>query len=430
MSTRRLRSQALSIFKAALRAADPADAVVRYLKKRDLARFRRIYVVGAGKAGASMARAAESVLGRRITAGLVNVKDGHLAKVRRIELNECGHPVPDERGVEGSKRIAAIAEAAEAGDLVLCLISGGASALLPLPAAPITLAEKQEVTRLLLQSGANIHEINAVRKHISRIKGGQLARLAAPADVEALLLSDVIGDDLDVIGSGPAAPDASTFASAVAILRRFGIWKRTPRAMCERLESGTRGEIPETPEPADPIFQNVRNIVIGSNRLALDAAARKARELGFRTLILASGIQGETRDVARMHAAIAREILEAGNPLKPPACIITGGETTVTIKGDGLGGRNQEFVLAAAVDIAGLENVVVFSAGTDGTDGPTDAAGAIADGDTLRRAPDALRYLAANDSYHYFQPLGDLVITGPTNTNVMDVRIVLVGSRK
>lgn len=430
MSTRRLRSQALSIFKAALRAADPADAVVRHLKKRDLSRYRGIYVVGAGKAGASMARAAESVLGRRITGGLVNVKDGHLAKVRHIELHECGHPVPDERGVAGSERIAAIAEAAEAGDLVLCLISGGASALMPLPAAPVTLAEKQEVTRLLLHSGANIHEINAVRKHISRIKGGQLARLAAPADVEALLLSDVIGDDLDVIGSGPAAPDASTFASAVAILRRFGIWKRTPRSVRDRLESGTRGEIPETPKPADPIFKNVRNTVIGSNRLALDAAERKARELGFRTLILASGIQGETRDVARMHAAIAREIVEASNPLKAPACIVTGGETTVTIKGEGLGGRNQEFVLAAAIDIAGLENVVVFSAGTDGTDGPTDAAGAIADGDTLRRAPEALRYLGANDSYHYFQPLGDLVITGPTNTNVMDVRLVLIGSRK
>jgi len=428
--SRLLRRQALSIFKAALAAADPVEPVLRHLRRRDFSRFRNIYVVGAGKAGASMAMAAERALGRRIAAGLVNVKYGATAKLRRIELNPCGHPLPDEAGVAGSTRIAQIAAQAGEGDLVLCLISGGASALLPLPAEPVTLAEKQAATQLLLACGATIHEFNCVRKHLSRIKGGQLARLAAPAAVEALLLSDVIGDDLDVIGSGPTAPDGSTFADAFAILQKFALVERVPASVRERIERGVRGELPETPKAGEPLFRRVRNVLVGNNRLALDAAAKRARQLGFRTLVLSSGIQGETREIARMHAAIAREIVSTSRPVKAPACIVTGGETTVTLHGDGLGGRNQEFVLAAALEIAGLENVVVLSAGTDGSDGPTDAAGAIADGDTLRRNPDARRYLERNDSYHYFQPLHDLVITGPTNTNVMDVRILLVGAVK
>jgi glycerate 2-kinase len=424
-----LRRHVRSVFRAALSTADPTDAVVRYLRgRRGLERFTKVYVVGAGKAGASMALGVERAVGRRITRGLVNVKDGHLAKLRRVELHECGHPLPDARGAEGALRIAAIAREADAETLVICLISGGASALLPLPADPITLAEKQAVTGLLLASGANIHEMNAVRKHMSAIKGGQLARLAAPATVETLLLSDVTGDDLDVIGSGPTAPDASTFATARAVLETHGILDRAPQSVRDRIERGVRAEIADTPKAGDPTFDRVRHTVIGSNRLALDAAARRARELGYKPLILSSEIQGETRDVARMHAAIAREVALRGRPAKPPVCLITGGETTVTLKGDGLGGRNQEFVLAAAIDIADLPGVVVFSAGTDGTDGPTDAAGAIADGDTCRRNPDAPRYLARNDSYRYFQSLGDLVVTGPTNTNVMDVRIVLIGA--
>jgi hydroxypyruvate reductase len=425
-----LRRQALSIFKAALAAADPVDAVLRHLRSRDFSRFQHIYVVGAGKAGASMAMAAERALGRRIAAGLVNVKYGATAKLRRIELNPCGHPLPDEAGVAGSTRIAQIAAQAGEGDLVLCLISGGGSALLPLPAEPITLAEKQATTQLLLACGATIHEFNCVRKHLSRIKGGQLARLAAPAAVESLLLSDVIGDDLDVIGSGPTAPDGSTFADALAILEKFALVERVPASVRGRIERGVRGDLPETPKAGDPLFRRVRNVLVGNNRLALDAAARRARELGFRTLVLSSEIQGETREIARMHAAIAREIVSTSRPVKAPACIVTGGETTVTLRGDGLGGRNQEFVLAAALEIAGLANVVVLSAGTDGSDGPTDAAGAIADGDTLLRNPDGRRYLDRNDSYRYFQPLHDLVITGPTNTNVMDVRIFLVGAAK
>jgi hydroxypyruvate reductase len=433
MSAGLLRRHARSIFRAALAAADPADAVTRHLKRLDLARFRNVYVLGAGKAGVSMAEAAERVLGRRIAAGIVNVKDGdpmrgHLVAPRRIELNACGHPVPDACGTAGAERIVEIAARAGERDLVVWLVSGGASALLPLPAAPITLEEKQAATRLLLACGADIHEFNCVRKHISRIKGGQLARIAAPAAVEGLLLSDVIGDEPGVIGSGPTAPDASTFADALAAFDRYGIRQRVPASVRKRLERGAAGGIPETPKPGDPCFRKVRNTVIGSNRLALEAARRRARELGYRVLVLASGVQGETREIARVHAAIAREIAATGHPLKPPACVITGGETTVTLHGNGRGGRNQEFVLAAAIDIAGLKNTVIFSAGTDGTDGPTDAAGAVADGNTLRRSQDARRHLENNDSYSYFQALGDLVITGPTHTNVMDVQIVLVGS--
>lgn len=424
-----LRRQALAIFRAALRAANPGEAVARRLAREDFSRYRAVYVVGAGKAGAAMARAAERVLGRRITRGLVNVKDGHTARLRRIELHECGHPVPDPRGMEGARRIAEIAAGAGAGDLLLCLISGGASALLPLPAAPITLDQKQETTKLLLACGASIHEINAVRKHISRIKGGQLARLAYPAQVLSLLLSDVIGDDLDVIGSGPTAPDASTFAAARCILEKYAILGRVPGSVRARIECGANGAHPETPKPGDPVFTRVRNLVIGSNRLAVDAAAARARELGFHTLVLSTFIEGETREIGRVHAAIAREIVHSGRPLKPPACVITGGETTVTLRGNGLGGRNQEFALSAAIDIAGLRNVVVLSAGTDGSDGPTDAAGALVDGRTVARDPRAPEYLARNDSYHYFEGLHDLIVTGPTHTNVMDVHLALVGEQ-
>jgi hydroxypyruvate reductase len=267
-----------------------------------------------------------------------------------------------------------------------------------------------------------------VRKHLSSIKGGQLARLAAPATVETLLLSDVVGDDLDVIGSGPTAPDASTFESAVAVLQKYELLRRVPASVRLRLEKGAGGGIDETPKAGDAIFRRVRHAIIGSNRLALDAAAREARRLGYRALVLSSEIQGDTRDIARVHAAIAREIALRGRPVRPPACVITGGETTVRLRGDGLGGRNQEFVLAAALEIAGLRSVVVFSAGTDGTDGPTDAAGAVADGNTCRRRSDGRAHLDRNDSYRFFQPLGDLVMTGPTNTNVMDVRLLLIGA--
>ncbi len=438
---RKLRRQALAIFRASLAAADPAAALLRHVRVRNgtlfagrnrysLRGIRKIHVVGAGKAGAAMAQAVERLgfPAEKRGASLVNVKYGHVAKLRWIELNESGHPVPDAAGVRGAERIAEIAESAGSDDLVLCLISGGASALLPFPAPPVTLEEKQTVTKLLLACGATIHEINAVRKHISGIKGGQLARMAYPARVVAIILSDVIGDNLDVIGSGATAPDASTFESAQAVLEKYRIVHDIPMSIRRRLASGMRGDIRETPKRGDPIFERVQNLIVGSNRLAVEAAAAEARSLGFRTVILSTQIEGETREIARMHAAIAKEIARYGRPIARPACVISGGETTVTLHGTGTGGRNQEFVLAAAIGIAGLDGTVVLSGGTDGTDGPTDAAGAIADGSTLARGPEALKYLDDNDSYHYFEKLGDLVITGPTNTNVMDVRLMLVGA--
>ena len=440
---RKLRQQALAIFRAALAAADPAAAILRHVRMRDgaliagrtrypLRSIRKIHVVGAGKAGAAMAQAIEKLglPAEKRGESLVNVKYGHLAKLRWIQVNQSGHPVPDEAGVRGARRIAEIATGAGTEDLVICLISGGASALLPFPAPPVTLEEKQTVTKLLLACGADIHEINAVRKHISGIKGGQLARMAYPARVLALILSDVIGDNLDVTGSGATAPDGSTFSNAKAVLDKYGILDRVPANIRERLESGAHGAIRETPKRGDPAFARVQNLIVGSNRLAVEAAAAQGRKLGFHTLILSTQIEGETREIARMHAAIAKEIVRYGRPVLRPACVISGGETTVTLRGNGSGGRNQEFVLAAALDIAGLEQTVVLSGGTDGTDGPTDAAGAIADGSTLARGPQAQKHLDANDSYHYFEELGDLVITGPTNTNVMDVRLMLVGNRR
>jgi len=435
-----LRRDALAIFKTALKAADPAEAIRRHVAVEDgtlrvgrkryrLDRFRRVIVAGAGKASAHMGEALERLLGRRIAGGLINTKYGHLARLKRIGLNECGHPVPDAEGVEGARKIAALVAEATAEDLVLCLISGGASALLPLPAEPITLEEKQETTRLLLACGATIQEINAVRKHISAIKGGQLARLAAPATVIALLLSDVIGDPLDVIGSGPTAPDESTFATAWGVIEKCALQDRIPAVIRHRLEAGMFGEIDETPKPGEACFRRVQNLIVGSNRLAVDAAARGARERGYKAVVLSTLIEGETRDIASMHAAILKEAIASGRPARPPVCFISGGETTVTLRGDGLGGRNQEFALACALALDGVAGAVALSGGTDGTDGPTDAAGALADGRTLGRAravgQDAAAALQRNDSYRFFDALGDLIRTGPTGTNVMDVRLLL-----
>ncbi len=417
-----LRRQALRIFQAALKAADPAEAVLRHAHLVGVEAYRNIYVIGAGKASAQMARAVERLLGSRIKGGEINVKDGHAAALRRIRINECSHPIPDQRGVAGARRIAQIASQAGPDDFIVCLISGGASALLPFPAPPITLAEKQKTTRLLLNCGANIHEINCVRKHISLIKGGQLARLAYPATLLTLVLSDVIGDDLDVIGSGPTVPDRSTFADARAIFDKYRIWSKLPAAVRNRFTSA----VGETPKPGDKIFEKTRTIIVGSNALAVDAAVLEARRLGFHTLVLSTFIEGEAREVARLHAAVAKELRATGRPIQTPACVISGGETTVTIRGQGLGGRNQEFALAAALDIAGLSDTLILSAGTDGTDGPTDAAGALVDGTTLTRGRNAAAFLANNDSYHFFEAIGDLIKTGPTGTNVADIHLILV----
>ncbi len=427
-----LRKDALAICKAALRAADPEEALLRHVKCADgvltagggkyrLEKIRNIYVVGAGKACAPMAKAVEKLLGKRITASCVIVKDGHTLPLRRVQLREAAHPVPDERGVAAAEEILALAAGAGGEDLVICLISGGASALMPLPAEGFTLAEKQGLTRQMLAAGANIHEMNCVRKHLSRIKGGQLARAAAPAQVLTLILSDVIGDDLSTIGSGPTAPDPTTWDGVDEILRRFGLGLPRPVARVE------------TPKPGDPLFGRVRNVIIGSNALSVDAAAGKARELGYRPLVLSTTIEGETRDVARMHVQIAREAQRAGRPVGTPACILSGGETTVTVRGAGMGGRNQEFALVAGMELVDVPGIVALSAGTDGTDGPTDAAGGLADSGTVARAlakgRRARTDLENNDSYRFLEAAGDLLKTGPTRTNVMDIRILLVEKR-
>ncbi len=437
---RDLRRDATAIFMAGVAAVEPRRAVRAHLRRRGgvllaggrplaLARGGRVWVVGAGKAAAPMARAVEEVVGARLAGGLVVTKYGHGEPLRAVELREAGHPVPDQAGVQASRDLAARLGSVRAGDLVICVLSGGGSSLLPSPAGGISLEEKQEVTRLLLGCGATIGEINCVRKHLSVLKGGGLARLARPAALLTLVLSDVVGDPLDVIASGPTVADPTTFAEAREVLARHGITARVPTSIRTRLEAGARGELAETPKPGDEVFARAVDLMVGTNALAVAAAARRARALGYRPLVLSTTVTGETREVAGVHAAIARELAARGRPLRRPACVLSGGETTVTLRGHGKGGRNQEFALAAALGIEGLERMAILSAGTDGSDGPTDAAGAFADGDTVGRARaaglDPLAALDGHDAYPFFHRLGDLVTTGPTRTNVMDLRLIL-----
>jgi glycerate 2-kinase len=438
----RLKTDARRIFDAGVAAVDPTAAVQRAVTRQgdvlsvageayDLRQYAHIYVIGAGKAGATMAQGLEAVLQDCLTAGAVTVKYDHVAPVATVALYEAGHPIPDEAGVRGAEAMMQVAQQAGADDLVFCLLSGGGSALTPAPCAGVTLEEKQQLTGLFLACGASIDEINTLRKHLSRLKGGQLARLVAPAQLITLILSDVVGDRLDVIASGPTVPDASTFADCHDIVSRYGLMDQLPPSIREHLQRGAAGQAPETPKASEPIFARQQTVLIGSNRMALQAAAQQARDLGYAPLILTSAVQGEAREIARLHAAIAEEIRQSGLPLPPPACVLAGGETTVTLRGNGKGGRNQEFALAAAMDIAGLDDVVVLSGGTDGTDGPTDAAGAIVDGQTANRAralglrPEEA--IERSDSYHFFEALNDLLITGPTGTNVMDIYMLLVG---
>lgn len=441
MDVTRLRQDAIAIFEHSVKAVDPANAIKRNLavegnrlaiqgKIYDLSDYENIFVIGMGKASAAMAKALEDLLGERIKSGIVNVKYGHAVPLKIVRANEAGHPVPDEAGLAGTNQILQLLSETGEKDLVFCLISGGGSALLPCPADGITLDDKQRLTQDLLDCGATIHEINALRKQVSKVKGGRLARLVYPSTLISLILSDVIGDNLDSIASGPTVPDMTTFRDCLNILEKHKIHGEIPQAILEYVEKGFRGEFEETPKPDDPIFARTQNVIIGSNEQALRAAKGKGVELGYNTLILSSFIEGETTEVAKVHAAIAKEILRSENPVGRPACVVSGGETTVKIRGTGLGGRNQEFALAAAISIDGLEEVVILSAGTDGTDGPTDAAGAIADGSTIRRSEKlgmiAEKYLRDNNSYNFFKPLEDLIITGPTNTNVMDLRIIMV----
>jgi len=437
-----LRKAAASILTAAVRAVEPGAAVRRMLVRRghrlrldtrwyDLRQSRRIFVVGAGKAAAPMAAAVEQVLGRRITDGLVIVKYGHVGPLRRIRLVEAGHPLPDAAGERGAAQMLDLLRSASEDDLVVCLVSGGGSALLPAPVPGLSLQDKIAVTDLLLRSGATIQEVNIVRKHLSQVKGGRLAQAAAPARLLVLILSDVVGDPLDAIASGPASPDPTTFADALAVVRRYQIEDRLPASALAYLRRGASGHEAETPKPGDPLFHRVQVVVVGNNMRALAAAAHRAKGLGFRVLALTPFLEGEAREVARAFASVARSVRVARTPLVPPACLLAGGETTVTVQGPGRGGRCQEFALAAAVVISGWPDTVVAGFGTDGTDGPTDAAGALVDGETTARATsvglDLARALADNDSHAVFRDLGDLLVTGPTKTNVNDIYLALVG---
>lgn len=404
----------------------------------DLAGYERIVVLAAGKAAAPMARALEDLLGERLTRGVAVTKYGHGLDLERIEVLEASHPAPDAAGLAAAERLLDEAEQCEEGDLVFCLLSGGASALLPAPVLGVSLADKQEMTRMLLACGAEIHEINTVRKHLSRIKGGGLAAALAPATVCTLIISDVVGDDLDVIASGPTSPDKSSFADCLEVLRRYDLMKSdspTPRAILEHLRRGARGAEQETQKAGAPCFANVRNLIAAGNRQALDAAAQEAERRGYSPLIFTSRMRGEAREVAKVAAAIAEEVALGRGPVEAPACLLFGGETTVTIQGTGNGGRNQELALALGL---ALENAPQFQSriaglcfGTDGTDGPTDAAGAFALPGLLDKAraqgADPREHLAENNSYELFKPVDGLLKTGPTRTNVMDVLAVLVG---
>jgi hydroxypyruvate reductase len=342
-----------------------------------------------------------------------------------VRILEANHPIPDAAGVEATRSIASLLAEADDRDLVLCVISGGGSALLTLPADGITLDDLQRTTNILLRSGATINEINAVRKHLDQVKGGGLARLAAPATVVALVLSDVVGNPLDAIASGPTVPDTTTWSDAADVLRRYGLWDLVPRAITDRIQAGLDERLPDTPKPEDSVFARVRTYIVGSNLQACRAAAIEAERLGLRSLVLTTYVEGEAREVARVLAALLQEVHASGHPLPRPCCLVAGGETTVTVRGTGKGGRNQELALAASWPLRGIPRVLLASIGTDGSDGPTEAAGALVDGTTLDRAAklglDAAHHLAENDAYPFFDRLGDLIRTGPTNTNVNDL---------
>jgi len=440
----------LDIFKAALVAVDPYNAVLEAVRidgghlliagaKYDLAAFERIVVVGAGKATARMALAIESMLDTKVSAGIIVVKDGHSAPLSIIQQVESSHPVPGEAGVWGTARILEMARAASEKTLFICLISGGASALLVAPVAAVTLHDKQETTRLLLNAGASINELNAVRKHLSLVKGGRLAQEVYPAQVVTLIVSDVIGDPLDVVASGPTAPDNSTFAEAWAVIAKYGLQEKLPAHVTEHLQRGIAGQVAETVKKNDLCWDNTRNVIVASIRQAMAAAQEKSVQLGFATKIISETLQGEARDAAHFLARSARAELAAMQP-NERRCLLCGGETTVTVRGTGMGGRNQELALAFALDIEGCHGMHLLSAGTDGTDGNNDAAGAMVDGGTAARARslgmDPVSYLDNNDSYAFFQQL-DAVSgahshfkTGATGTNVMDIQIVLLHKTK
>jgi len=437
---------------AALRAVDPYPAVQRRLTRVgntlhiadhaperaagcawDLDEVARIVLIAVGKAAIPMAQAAVDAMGAVPLTGIVVTKDGHTtghALPETLRVIEAGHPIPNAAGLAAAEAVAGTLAATTGRDCVLLLLSGGASALLPSPVDGVSLADLQAVTESLLRAGAAIGEINAVRKHLSYLSGGQLARLAQPAPVVALILSDVVGDPLDVIASGPTAPDPTTYGTAQAILTQYDLAAQTPPSVWSHLQAGAAGHIAETPKPGDPVFDNVANIIVGSNRLAALAAVAEAQRLGYRALLLTTFVEGEAREVAKVTAALAKGIRAHGDPVRPPACLVWGGETTVTVRGQGKGGRNQELALAAALALEGLPDVGLLALATDGTDGPTDAAGAIVNGSTaeLARASgwDPIETLADNNAYPLLDTAGALLRTGPTGTNVNDITVLLV----
>src|SRR3989338_1012738 len=441
------RKELYSIFHAGVEAVNPYTLILQAVHledKRliienisyDLNHFKNIIVIGGGKATAPMAQAIESVLGRFITDGRIIVKYGHAARLKRVKVTEASHRVPDSAGVKGTEDIIKMLKNADKETLVICLISGGASALLVSPALRITLGDKKIVTELLLKAGATIDELNAVRKHLSKVKGGRLAQIASPAAVITLILSDVIGDRLDVIASGPTTPDPTTFQDAMNVIEKYSLKNRLPARVLKLLKQGINGKIKDTPKGDESFFKKTRTVIIGSLKNAIASARGKAKSLGFDTEVITSELQGEARDAARYLAARA---IEVQNPLRSgnkPKCLISGGEKTVSVKGNGMGGRNQELALSFAMEIEGIKGITMLSAGTDGTDGPTDAAGAIVDGNTITLArelgivPEI--YLENNNSYNFFKRLDFMskrrhhLITGSTGTNVMDMQVILV----
>lgn len=428
-----MKDEAYDIINHALKAVDPVIAVHKFVSLKnnhltvdsrcyDLHDYKNIYVIGAGKASGSMAAAVEQILGDRITSGVVVVKEGYTVPTDRIRLVQAGHPVPNQAGLDGTQAVLDLAHQATQNDLVIALISGGCSALLIAPAAGLSLADLQATNNALLRCGATINEINTIRKHISNVKGGKLAQLVHPATMITLVVSDVVGSPLDIIGSGPTVPDYSTPEDALAVISAYQLEQEIPVNVLDHLKKTLTGMIKD--------FDYGQTIIIASNEQAAEAGSDKAKELGFTTMLLTTHLEGEAREVALVISAIGKEIRKYKRPLTPPACVIAGGETTVTIRGNGKGGRNQELALAAAIAIEDIENVAIIGLATDGTDGPTDAAGAWADGSTVRRGKEigksAIDYLANNDAYHFFGPLEDLVITGPTNTNVNDLTFLFV----
>jgi glycerate-2-kinase len=431
----RNKRTAIEILKEGLRSADPYYSTLNALNKESkyIEDFDRLVIIGFGKASFKMALACEKFFGNAIYAGAIMIPRNFIQKghLRRIEVLEGTHPIPSKLNVRSSERILSLVKGLNEKDLVICLISGGGSALFSLPKEGIGLRDKQKVTKLLLDAGVNIQELNCVRKHISAVKGGQLAKKIYPARTMSFIISDVVGDDLSAIASGPTSPDPSTFNDALYILKRHSLLKRVPRSVIKHLRLGLEGKVQETPKPGDVVFERVKNVIVANNLSALSSMANKALSLKIKPLVLTSYLEGEAREVGKVIGSIAKQIVYRSLPLKPPCAVFFGGETTVTVTGFGKGGRNQELALSCAISVRGLTKVTFASIGSDGVDGNSGAAGAVVDGTTIDRALgkglDPFRFLEDNDTNTFFSKLGGCLIqTGPTGTNVSDLAVLLI----